>query len=832
MNETKATILKDSIDKHGNRLTTFRLIYPRIILSELNTHRLFCLDGDSNLEFNFHNQLHKLTIRDFVTKWYNGIKEPLFYNKNIINEINPNSLYTIVDLSKYQASSIIETACETGGINCIKDSNTFKIKGSDYIEYYINLGKSKISIKDRLSLMEIKQFNELTTTIQFAHVKNCFISGEKEVFEVKAKEYKIAGSKDHRLLTQFGWKPICDLVIGEDCLLSDRLDFIRIESITSLGIKDTYDLEIDGEFPNFIANGVVVHNSRNSSSSRAIPVKDNIEKVLLDPFIPDTWVKNARGMYSLENVNFNYNDDLERIWIDAASYARKYAKELADNELHKQYANRLLEAFIYMDTILSATDFDNFFYLRTQHDAQPEIRVLSELMYKEYINSTPTLLKYGQWHLPYIDTKIDNDDIQYSVDENVLDLDTAISVSVSCCAQVSYRKLDTSIEKALSIYNKLVSSKTVHACFDKNTQFLTKTGWIKALNYNGTSEIAVVIPGTNEIFFEKPFQYNIYDDVKKMVRIDGYQVDLLTTFNHRHYVSKRIENEWQPFGIEPSVDILNSKSSRKYLKAGIYKSTGVTYPIDFRLLGMYLSEGIEYKSIVKFHLRQQRKIDYLYSIDPNMLSITRNEYVLSNECGNWLFSNCRSNDHNEKKLPDTYIDMSFDQWNLLKDGLIQSNGFIANGCTIFSTTSEILAEQIQTLAHLHGETCALMFNSCRDLVRLVISNRTMPEVTYSITPVNYNDTVYCPTVSTGLVLVKRNNKIVISGNSALEHAATPFSDIEYDLRFELKQIAKQRLGNEITDLDLDKFLYKRNFKGWTQYRTKIPNETFASKFEL
>ena len=48
------------------------------------------------------------------------------------------------------------------------------------------------------------------------------------------------------------------------------------------------------------------------------------------------------------------------------------------------------------------------------------------------------------------------------VGEGVVDLETAKKVSASCCAQVSYRRLDTSIEKALEIYEKLFSGPKPH----------------------------------------------------------------------------------------------------------------------------------------------------------------------------------------------------------------------------------------------------------------------------------------------------------------------------------------------------------------------------------
>ena len=42
-------------------------------------------------------------------------------------------------------------------------------------------------------------------------------------------------------------------------------------------------------------------------------------------------------------------------------------------------------------------------------------------------------------------------------------LEEALKISASCCAQVSYRKLDDSYEKAMDIYNRLMSGAKVHA---------------------------------------------------------------------------------------------------------------------------------------------------------------------------------------------------------------------------------------------------------------------------------------------------------------------------------------------------------------------------------
>jgi hypothetical protein len=113
---------------------------------------------------------------------------------------------------------------------------------------------------------------------------------------------------------------------------------------------------------------------------------------------------------------------------------------------------------------LTGTDFDNFFWLRHHEDAQPEILDLTRLMLFEYERSTPESLGVGQWHLPYVCTFLSGGQQVYYDEVGVgISLEQAIKISCSSCAQVSYRKLDTSLEKAEHIYKRLVDSEPVHA---------------------------------------------------------------------------------------------------------------------------------------------------------------------------------------------------------------------------------------------------------------------------------------------------------------------------------------------------------------------------------
>ena len=72
-------ILADSVSPDNYRLTTMELCYPRIIHAEVMTHRVFCLAGDSILEFDLpsgakgsKNRVHTMRLDDFVDKWNHG----------------------------------------------------------------------------------------------------------------------------------------------------------------------------------------------------------------------------------------------------------------------------------------------------------------------------------------------------------------------------------------------------------------------------------------------------------------------------------------------------------------------------------------------------------------------------------------------------------------------------------------------------------------------------------------------------------------------------------------------------------------------------------------
>jgi hypothetical protein len=172
-------------------------------------------------------------------------------------------------------------------------------------------------------------------------------------------------------------------------------------------------------------------------------------------------------MQAKEEVGSGVKADAINIWNRAKEDALHWSNALANNlAIHKQIANRLTEPWMTMKTVISGTEWANFFHLRNHADAQPEIKALAEAMAVAYTTHLPVKLKPGEWHLPYITiaTYVPTGELQYFDDHfNRLSLEDAKIISASCCAQVSYRKNDDSFDKALKIYRQLIESQPVHA---------------------------------------------------------------------------------------------------------------------------------------------------------------------------------------------------------------------------------------------------------------------------------------------------------------------------------------------------------------------------------
>ena len=266
-------------------------------------------------------------------------------------------------------------------------------------------------------------------------------------------------------------------------------------------------------YPRFIHSEFMTHRalSRNASSSRAIPVKKSIQMVVTEPAIPIAFTRNQKGMQGGEALSGDAHEAAVKIWLEARDAMVKFAGQLADLEVHKQYANRLLEPFSHITVVASATEWANFFALRCDGAAQPEIHELADQMMAAYHTSNPTIAEPGWWHLPLVseeDLKMccavfGVSCLRDSKEAQLL----AVKRSVAKCARVSYLNHDgtkTTIDQDIELYNRLIGSAPIHASPSEHQAMAMERypEYPRSGNFTGWSQYRKSLPGENIIEFE------------------------------------------------------------------------------------------------------------------------------------------------------------------------------------------------------------------------------------------------------------------------------------------------------------------------------------------
>ena len=233
---------------------------------------------------------------------------------------------------------------------------------------------------------------------------------------------------------------------------------ILADSINSGGDRlTTFELT----YPRMVHAELMTHRlfSRNSASSRAIPTKKLMERIANHPVEPKWWGKNQSGMAAKEELTGEQLAGAKQAWLNGRNMAMQLAQELREWGLHKQIANRVLEPWMFITVIVSATEYDNWFHLRDDPNAQPEIAWVAGEMRKLYDVGQPKYMSVGEWHLPLVETE-DKDHPLYVSQEEAQLLGGPLGMAKICtarCARVSYLTHDgkRDLNEDLALHDKL-----------------------------------------------------------------------------------------------------------------------------------------------------------------------------------------------------------------------------------------------------------------------------------------------------------------------------------------------------------------------------------------
>lgn len=367
-----------------------------------------------------------------------------------------------------------------------------------------------------------------------------------------------------------------------------------------------------------------------------------------------------------------------------------------------------------------------------------------------------------------------------------------------------------------------------HECYDDKTEVLTKRGWVLFSNLKDSDEVCSVDPSSLVWKFEKPSRIVSYNYDKPMYYVNAKHIDIAVTENHRLLTSRKKKADGSDYGavwgVETPQDV--SGKSRKYVIAAKNQNSDVLDENFAKLLGFFIGDGYS-KSAYRcsFHLRKKRKIDYLKSLGCNVEDKKGESYVINGT--EFDFTSCYDKDKN-KIIPFDIYKLGPNDVKNIFDGLINSDGSEkGRGYTecVFHNTSNPLIEQLSILSCLNDFVFTEHKNgptpTCR---RFLISNRVHPEISNMKSRqlgkdewIHYKGKVYCATVSTGFIMVRRNGKPVVCGNTPFEKGVVHFlvdTDIATHIHLLKHRVASMNAESaRYKELKEDKYLLPQDWKG-------------------
>ena len=362
-------------------------------------------------------------------------------------------------------------------------------------------------------------------------------------------------------------------------------------------------------------------------------------------------------------------------------------------------------------------------------------------------------------------------------------------------------------------------------CYDAETEVLTRDGWKAWPEVDGTEAFATVSPDTGVLEYQHATEHFVGDYDGAMYRVRSEQVDLLVTPNHRMWV-KAHDTQASRRGEEPyRVRLAHEISGKRvaYQKTAIWqgqesgsvsvpgtkrtwqrRDTGTTvtrhyvgdqFPLrEFaRFLGHWLAEGSLNGHQICLAQNRGKQQD---AIAENVERMGLSAYQPSTGPGAVRTQNvalrdslarCGTRAH-EKHVPDYVHDWGPSILRIFLEAYVDGDGSRRRDCnhSVMYTSSRRMADELQVLAIKAGWSANVRVDDRTGLQRVLrngqtfrnarpsyvvslVKTRTHPLVNHngakSDSWQHYTGKVYCVKVPNGLLLVRRNGKPVVSGNT-------------------------------------------------------------------
>ena len=327
-------------------------------------------------------------------------------------------------------------------------------------------------------------------------------------------------------------------------------------------------------------------------------------------------------------------------------------------------------------------------------------------------------------------------------------------------------------------------------CYDDKTEILTNSGWKLFKDLLLTDEVCCLDSKAEEIKYEVPSNIVKYLYIGKMMEIKTSSLDCCITPNHRVVHKRRSNSSYKDIQID-KVDELNKFNSIYIPRGGNWKEPRSPQISDswLNFLGVWLSDGFVGKShervkYVCFKVKSQKKIDFI-RMAIGRLGLSWKEYddngfklfrIFHIKLAKYLSHFGRSW---ERYIPQEIKQCSKEQLEILYNSFMNGDGTPRDRSDRYNSTSKELIDDIQEISLKIGlaASVGLHKGSKHQMWQLTISDKTINRVSKDNRKwIDYNGEVFCCTVSTGIIYVRRNGRVMWSGNTMGEYGC-PDCDI-------------------------------------------------------
>ena len=348
----------------------------------------------------------------------------------------------------------------------------------------------------------------------------------------------------------------------------------------------------------------------------------------------------------------------------------------------------------------------------------------------------------------------------------------------------------------------LANDKGHYGCYSEDTEVMTENGWKLWPEVGYSDKLAAVDIETGSIKFEYPKDLQKYDLLPgdKLYSIESQKISLAVTQDHRMVYSSRTNKNWR-FSTAASL----AGKPVIYRLAGDLCDEDRKIPTDcptdydlvntFKLAGFFFGDGVHSNNkqpkCLRFRLRRHRKISYLKSLGFDVREMKDDRFTVDlGETATWISKNFSNTD--EKVCPNFILKLPKYLFDAFLDGLKNSDGTLKRKTWAYDSTNLDALELVQAACHLNGMSATVTLNhpnvgvghenhkpcwrlhisSLYPIARFEVHQRGRTKGTEKL--ISYTGKVYCATVSTGALLVRRNRRPIISGN-CIEHPAITLS---------------------------------------------------------